>query len=159
MKKISILILFIFLLTTKGYGQCQNQNIEYKTYPGICVDNAIKWLNMIRYDWNIEMKKYDFSKTGFGEQGEPYFSSSDEHWDIGVQLIIAKDFGLLQIKNIPISDSKKNMFQGIINELEPYYNRREGNWNYFTFKYTDGVSYQFAINQSNTMDLIFVTKK
>lgn len=155
-KKLSITVI-ICLLALKINGQCQNQSFEYKNYPGICVENSINWFNISRADWTEKMRQYDFGSTGFSE-GSPFFSSSDAHWDIGVQLVITKGFEMLQIENTPIGVAKKDIFQNIIGELEPFFTRKNGNWNYFRFKYTDNMTYEFAVNQSRTMDLIWIKK-
>ena len=158
MRKILSITILICLLTIKANSQCQVQRFEYNHYPGICVENAIKWFNMSRADWTTEMKKYDFSHTGFKENGAPFFSTSSDHSEIGIQLVISKDFGLLEISNMPISDHKKDIFQYIIGELEPHFSRKSGNMNIFKFKYTDNNTYEIGISQSGTMDLIFMRK-
>ena len=157
MRKILSITILICLFTFKANSQCQDQTFGYKKYPGTCVENAIKWFNMSRANWTTEMQKYDFGNTGFSE-GSPFFSSSDTHWDLGVQLVITKGFDMLQIENMPIGDSKKDIFQNIIGELEPFFTRKNGNWNYFRFKYTDNMTYEFAVNQGRTMDLIWIKK-
>lgn len=157
MKNILTITVLICLFSIKANSQCQDQSIGDKYYPGICVDNAIKWFNMSRANWTAEMQTYDFVSTGFSN-GMPFFSSGDAHWDEGVQLVIAKGFDILQIENLPIGNRKKDIFHNIIGEIEPYFTRKNGNWNYFRFKYTDDNAYEFAINQSRTNDLIWIKK-
>ena len=111
MRKILSITILICLFTFKANSQCQDQNFEYKKYPGICVENAVKWYNMSRTNWTTEMQKFDFSDTGFKEGGAPFFSTSSDHSDIGIQLVISKDFGLLEISNMPIGDFKKDIFK------------------------------------------------
>jgi hypothetical protein len=155
-KKLSLIILICFF-SFKSNSQCQNQSFGNKNYPGICVENTIKWFNMSRANWTTEMQKYDFGSSGFSE-GAPFISSSDAHWDLGVQLVITKGFDMIQVENMPIGDFKKDIFQNIIGQLEPFFNRKSGNWNYFRFKYKDNVTYEFAINQSRMMDMIWIKK-
>ena len=158
MRKILSITILICLFTFKANSQCQDQNFEYKKYPGICVENAVKWYNMSRTNWTTEMQKFDFSDTGFKEGGAPFFSTSSDHSDIGIQLVISKDFGLLEISNMPIGDFKKDIFKNIIDELEPYFNRKSGDMNIFKFKYTDNNTYEIGITQTRMVDLIFMRK-
>lgn len=157
MKNILLITTLICLFAFKGNSQCQDQYFSSKVYPGICVHNAIKWLNMTRANWTKEMEKYDFNSTGYSE-GTPYFSSGNAHWDLGVGLEIAKGFDKLEINNRSFTHSKKDIFQSIVGELEPFFNRNNGNWNFFVFKYTDDNVYEFAINQGSMVDLIFIKK-
>lgn len=155
MKKNSSILIFTFLLSLYSYGQCNDMSIKTYEYPGICVSNAIKWFNMSRSEWSTEMKKYDFSKTGFN-QGAPYFSSGSDVNDDGVMYVITKEFNMLEIANMPINDYKKNIFENIINELESYHHRKNDNLNFFRFKYIDNKVYEFAISQDNDYEVIWV---
>ncbi len=53
-KKLSITVI-ICLLALKINGQCQNQSFEYKNYPGICVENSIKWFNILNPQNNTRL--------------------------------------------------------------------------------------------------------
>lgn len=158
MRKISSITILILLFTFKVKGQCQDHNFANKRYPGTCVYNAIKWFNMSSENWTTDMKKWDFGNTGFSEEGLPFFSSSNTHWDIGVQLIITKGSDRLEIINMPISDYKKDVFQNIIKELSPFFSEKNEVWNFFTIKYTDNITYEFAVHQDGKMDLIRIKK-
>ena len=157
MKKNFVITIFICLLNLTTNGQCQNEYFENKKYPGICVENTIKWLNMSRSDWYTEMRKFEFHNDAMSDEG-PYFSSSDEHWDVGVQYVITKDFGKIMIENIPIGDFKKNIFEKIVGELEPYFREKKGELNIFRFQYSDNISYEFVVYQSRMIDKIWVKK-
>lgn len=156
MKKVFFIALFAFY-SVSGKSQCKDITINNRIYPEVCVANVIKWINMSRSEWHIEMKKFDFSKNGDCE-GSPCYYTGSELNGSGVLYSISKGFGRLEINNIPL-ETKKSIFQNIINEIEPYFSNKIGNWNYFRFKYTDDKTYEFALNESNNMDLLWITIK
>lgn len=156
MKK--LLIVFFYFIVFGVYSQCEDSKIQYNNYPGLCVQNAIKWLNMSRSDWVVEMNKYKFSDNGIGDDGGKYFSTGNNHTNIGVQLVLEKDFNGLGIHNMPINDFKKSVHDEILNQLEPYFAYKEKNTNYFIFKYTDGIRYKFGVSLSNNFDFLFLSK-
>ena len=151
MRKNGLILICTLLLSLYSYSQCNDITIKANDYPGICVSNAIKWFNMSRSEWSSEMKKYDFSATGF-TQGAPYYSSGSDVNDNGVLYSIAKDFDMLEIANTPVNDYKKNIFNNIINELERYHYASQDNLNFFRIKYSDNKVYQFKISQNNDYD-------
>ncbi len=155
MKKVLFVLFTLYSVT--GHSQCSDITIKSRIYPEICVENAISWLNMSRSEWQSEMNKYDFSKNGNCE-GSPCFYTSSELNGSGVLYAVTKEFGRLRIENIPL-ETKRSIFQNIIDQLEPYFINKMGNWNYFRFEYSDGKQYEFALNESSNMDLLWVTIK
>ena len=147
----------ILFFSYSMYSQCPDEYISKMKYPGICVENIIRMYKMSRESWEKEMKTYRFIDQGIDEQGATYYSTGSLHSNEGIQLIVAKDFGLMKVENIP-STSKTLIFNSIISELEPFFKEKTKNWSYFEFKYTDGNVYQFAVLLSPTMDLIFLKK-
>ena len=112
---------------------------------------------MTRSNWTSEMEQYDFKSKGFAD-GRPYFSTGSDLWDLGIGLEIAKGFDKLEINNGSFTHTKKDIFENIIEELEPFFNRNQGDWNFFVFKYTDENFYEFAVSQGDRIDLIFIRK-
>lgn len=158
MKKILSITFLLFLISLNMHSQCQDITYGYKNYPPPCVENAIKWLNMSRASWTLEMQKYNFKKIDFDEKGAPYYGTSDEHFDIGIGYYITKDFDILKLENNVIGNVKKDIFKDIITQIEPHFLKKVGNWNYFVFKYKDNETYQFGVNQSSTLDFIYISK-
>ncbi|AZJ35247.1 hypothetical protein D6T69_06825 [Tenacibaculum singaporense] len=152
---------FIFLIVSNiSIAQCDDVTFSTKSYPQTCVENIIKWYNMSRSQWKQEMNRYDFSDTGFNK-GAPYYSSGVGLNDDGILYVITKDFDHMEIMNFPINkwDYKRNIFDNIIEELEPFFTKKIDGWAYFQFQYTDGNSYLFAVSQSKKMDSILLMKK
>ena len=151
-----ILFMGIFQIT---HSQCEDQIYGKIKVPGICVENMINWFKMPRETWKTEMKKFDFSYEAISESGGTFFTTGMDLHYLGIQPVIKKDFGVLEVNNMPLGKvQKKDIFTNIITELEDYFIKKENGWAYFIFVYTDGISYRFAINQGNNMDLIFLTK-
>ncbi len=155
MKK-TCLLLFFALVFSNANSQCENLIFNNKTYPGICISNAIKWFNMSRQEWSSKMETYDFSDSGYSD-GAPFYSSGVDLNDDGILYAITKDFGLLTIENSPLNEFKINIFKKIVVELEPYFIERKGNMALFRFKYSGDI-YQFGLSQSSDWDMLFIGK-
>ena len=155
--KTFFVITFISFFSIKANSQCDDITFKNRTYPEICVYNAIKWMNMSTSDWHKEMKRYDFSNSGTCD-GAPCYYSGTELNGTGVLYSIIKDFGMITIINAPLIN-KTNIFEKIIGEIEPYYSHKDGNVNFFQFEYTDGQIYLFGLAQNEGMDTIFLMKK
>src|SRR5690554_4859535 len=109
-KIISVIAFFLISLSIKG--QCSDQYFGSNKYPALCVENLIKWLNSSRSQWATEMNKYDFKDAG-EHNGVDYYSTGSLHYNIGVQLVISKDYGIMDIMNAPFGVDKKNIFKNI----------------------------------------------
>lgn len=155
--RITVLLVLIATVSTT-WAQCESIVIDDHNYPGLCVSNVISWLNMPRNEWTEEMGKFDFTDSGYVE-GNLYYSTGDKHLDRGVRYIVERSFGLIKLQNIPSDEKSVGFFNDLISEIEPYFvEKKEGDISYFRFSYLDGFAYEFAVIETNQMDIIFCRK-
>jgi hypothetical protein len=153
-----ILLFVVFYPSTNSFSQCSNFVYEDKKYPGMCVESIIKMVNDSQNSWDYSMGRFDFEDNGF-ERGAPYYSMGNFMTGKSVNLTITKEFDLLKIENVVDGNATKlNIFLLIIMEIDDYFVRSSDGWNFFIFRYTDGELYEFCLNQSEDIDLLWVRK-
>lgn len=161
MKSKIIILITLILLNIKVNSQVDSDffKIGFYTLPKPSVANIIKWANSSTYDWEIDMKNFDFSDKGF-MKGCPYYATG-----------ISLKQGNYSITKCPKNfitlmwTYEKNgepLFNKLLNELEPHFQKMtDDNIHQYAFKEeVNGISYVYEFNviRTNTSEMIMIMR-
>lgn len=153
---LTIAAFILSVATIFAQSSSDNLTINGYRYPNPTVSNLLDWIGLSTMDWEAEMKKFDFSDRGI-ESGCVYYGS-------GASL----DNAVFSISKCPgnimtvtwIDDSRKGItkLDGLINEIEPYYNRGDEDGNaIYMFKHND-FAYHCTVVRDGAYEIVIIKR-
>jgi hypothetical protein len=160
------LILMVFILLSVDFessGQISVDNfiVQDHNYPKPSVNNFIHWMGLSTMEWENEIKGSQLHDRGINEQGCVYYGSGADLKD--AVYTIEKCSGNMMSSTWTSWFHKITKLDDLVNELEPFYQKRDENGHaVYAFK-SEGFIYYFTISRkeaerNSIIEFVIVTK-
>ena len=156
--KAKILFTFFILIAVNVFGQQTSNNLKIGafSYPNPSVSNFLIWLDLSTFEWEAEMKKYEFSDRGL-DNGCVFYGSGAS-LENNVFSISKCPGNLMSVSWTDFSQKGITKLDALINEIEPYYKETIDNGNsVYAFK-SGKFAYEFTVHRDNSFEFVFVKK-